>query len=154
MQIRASFALGGATAGEKTGRAMETHMLTAAVTLVSLLVYFWMGLRVGQGRSRFGVSAPATTGHPDFERLFRAHQNTLEWLPVYLASLWLFAFYVSELWAAILGLLWIVGRVIYGVSYAKAAEARSTGFMIQALAVAVLLFGALIGLIMLWVRTH
>ncbi|MGE5500499.1 MAG: MAPEG family protein [Ignavibacteriales bacterium] len=133
---------------------METHTLTAAVTLVSLLVYFWLGLRVGRGRSLFGVAAPATTGHPDFERLFRAHQNTLEWLPLYLASLWLFAFYVSEVWAAALGLVWIVGRVLYGVSYAKAAEARSTGFGIQALATAVLLFGALIGVVRVWIVTH
>lgn len=133
---------------------METHLLTAAVTLVSLLVYAWMGMRVGQGRSKFGVSAPATAGHPDFERLFRAHQNTLESLPAYLASLWLFAFYVSEVWAAVLGLVWIVGRVIYGVSYAKAAESRSTGFMIQALAFLILLLGALVGVVMLWVRTH
>jgi uncharacterized membrane protein YecN with MAPEG domain len=133
---------------------METHMMTAAVTLVSLLVYFWMGLRVGRGRSQFGVAAPATTGHPDFERLFRAHQNTLEWLPLYLASLWLFAFYVSELWAAILGLVWIVGRVIYGLSYAKDASTRSTGFMIQALATGVLLFGALIGVIRVWMMTR
>lgn len=133
---------------------METHALTAAVTLVSLLVYFWMGLRVGRGRSRFSVTAPATTGHPDFERLFRAHQNTLEWLPLYLTSLWLFAIYVSEVWAAVLGVIWIVGRVLYGVSYAKAAESRSAGFGIQALAVAVLLFGALIGVIKLWVQTH
>jgi glutathione S-transferase len=133
---------------------METHALTAAVTLVSLLVYFWMGLRVGRGRSRFGVTAPATTGHPDFERLFRAHQNTLEWLPIYLASLWLFAFFVSEIWAAVLGLVWIAGRVLYGVSYAKAADARSSGFGIQALVTAVLLFGALIGVIKVWVQTH
>ena len=133
---------------------METHMLTAAVTLISLVVYFWMGLRVGQGRSRFGVSAPATSGHPDFERLFRVQQNTLEWLPIYLTSLWLFAFYVSEVWAAILGLVWIAGRVIYGMAYSKAAEGRSTGFMIQAAATGILLFGALAGVIKLWVATH
>lgn len=133
---------------------METHALTAVVTLASLLVYFWLGLRVAGGRSRFGVSAPATTGHPDFERLFRAHQNTLEWLPLYLTSLWLFAIFVSELWAAVLGLVWIVGRVVYGLSYAKAAEARSTGFGIQALATAVLLFGALIGAVRVWMMTH
>ena len=35
------------------------------------------------------------------------------------------------------------GRVLYLTGYSKAAEARSTGFGIQALATGVLLFGAL-----------
>lgn len=122
---------------------MQTHALTAIVTLLSLLVYFWMGLRVAGGRSKFAITAPATTGHPDFERLFRAHYNTLEWLVLYLPSLWLFAYYWSDMVAAALGAVWIVGRVLYGLGYAKEASARSLGFGIQALATAVLLFGAL-----------
>lgn len=122
---------------------MQTHSLTAIVTLLSLLVYVWMGVRVGGGRARFGVSAPATTGHPDFERLFRAQQNTLEWLPVYLVSLWLFAFYWNDLVAAALGVVWMAGRILYGLGYAREAGARGLGFSIQALAAAVLLFGAL-----------
>lgn len=122
---------------------METHSLVAIVTLLSLLVYVWLGVRVGGGRSKYGVAAPATTGHPDFERLFRAQQNTLEWLPIYLPSLWLFAFYWNDMVAAALGALWIVGRILYGLGYAKEASARSAGFGIQALATAALLFGAL-----------
>lgn len=122
---------------------MEAYGIVAAVTLVSLLVYLWMGLRVAQGRGKFGVTAPAISGHDDFERLFRAHQNTLEWLPMYLVSLWLFAIYWDAEVAAGLGVVWIAGRILYGLGYAKAASARSTGFMIQALAVAALLFGAL-----------
>ena len=122
---------------------MEAYGIVAAVTLVSLLVYLWMGLRVAEGRSKFGVTAPAISGHDDFERLFRAHQNTLEWLPMYLASLWLFAIYWNAEVAAGLGVVWIAGRILYGLGYAKAASARSTGFMIQALAVGALLFGAL-----------
>lgn len=122
---------------------METHALLAVVTLVSLLVYFWMGYRVGQGRSKYGISAPATSGHDDFERLFRSHQNTLEWLVLYLPSLWLFALYWSDTVAAILGVVWIIGRILYGLGYAKAAGSRGPGFLIQALAVGVLLFGAL-----------
>lgn len=122
---------------------MEAYGNVAAVTLVSLLVYLWMGLRVAQGRSKFGVTAPAINGHDDFERLFRAHQNTLEWLPMYLVSLWLFAIYWDAQVAAGLGVVWIVGRILYGLGYAKAAGSRSTGFMIQALAVGALLFGAL-----------
>jgi glutathione S-transferase len=123
---------------------MQNHSLVAIVTLLALLVYFYMSLRVGQGRGKYGVPAPATTGHPDFERAYRIHMNTLEWLPLFLVSLWLFAFaWGSDLIAAGIGLVWIIGRIVYMTGYTKAAEARSTGFGIQALATGVLLFGAL-----------
>jgi glutathione S-transferase len=119
------------------------HPLVALVTLLSLLVYFWMGLRVGGARGKFGVEAPATTGHPEFERYFRVHYNTLEWLVIYLPSLWLFAIYVNDLIAAAVGVVWIVGRILYATSYAKDPKTRGAGFGIQALSTGVLLFGAL-----------
>ncbi len=123
---------------------MLTYPLVAIVTLLALLVYFYMGLRVGQGRGKYGIAAPATTGHPDFERAYRIQMNTLEWLPMFLVSLWLFAAaWNSDIIAAGIGLVWIVGRILYLTGYSKAAEARSTGFGIQSLATAVLLFGAL-----------
>ncbi|HEV7157983.1 MAG TPA: MAPEG family protein [Caulobacteraceae bacterium] len=122
---------------------MLAHPWTALVTVLALLVYFYMGLRVGQGRSKYNIVAPAVSGHPEFERAFRIHANTLEWLPLFLVSLWLFSFYVGDLWAAGVGVLWIVGRVLYLAGYTKAAAARGPGFGIQALATAILLFGSL-----------
>jgi glutathione S-transferase len=133
---------------------VESHLLVAAVTLLSLLTYFWMALRVARARGRYGIAAPATTGHDDFERIFRSHQNTLEWLPMYLASLWLFAIYWDEAIATILGVIWIIGRILYGLGYAREARARSLGFMVQSLAVGVLLFGALGRVVWLWSQTH
>ena len=122
---------------------MEAYTLVAIVTILALLLYFFASLRVGQGRAKYGVAAPATTGHPEFERLFRVHANTLEWLVIFLPSLWLFALYWNDRVAAALGVVWIVGRWLYMTGYAKEASARSTGFGIQALATAVLIFGAL-----------
>ena len=123
---------------------MNVHPLVAIVTLLALLLYFYMGLRVGQGRSKYGVAAPAVTGNPDFERAYRIQMNTLEWLPIFLVSLWLFAAsWSSDLIAAAIGLVWILGRILYLTGYSRAAEARGPGFGIQALATAVLLFGAL-----------
>ena len=130
---------------------MKSYALVGIVTLLSLLLYFYMGLRVGQGRAKFDVPAPAILGNPDFERLFRVQANTLEWLPIYLVSLWLFALYWDSRVAAALGVLWIVGRVLYMTGYSRAAAARSTGFLIQTLATAILLFGALGRLIWLLV---
>ncbi|ODT85139.1 MAPEG family protein [Phenylobacterium sp. SCN 70-31] len=122
---------------------MPSHAYVAIVTLLALLTYFWMGLQVGRARGRSGIAAPAMTGDPVLERAIRAHVNTLEWLPLFLVPLWLFAIYWSDLVAAIVGLVWIVGRILYQRGYVADPRKRELGFMIQALAVAVLLFGSL-----------
>jgi glutathione S-transferase len=133
---------------------MLNYPLVAIVTLLSLLLYFVMSARVGRGRLKYNIEAPAVVGNPNFERDYRIQMNTLEWLPIFLPSLWLFAIaWGSDRIAAAIGLVWIVGRVLYLNGYAKAANARSPGFAVQALATAVLLFGALGRLIMLAV-TH
>jgi glutathione S-transferase len=119
---------------------------TAVVTLLALLLYFYMSLNVGRARVKFGVKAPATSGHPDFERVYRVHMNTLEWMPIFLPALWLFAIYVSDFVAAALGIVWIVGRVVYMIGYTDAAEKRDIGFGIQSVASGILLVGALIGI--------
>jgi uncharacterized membrane protein YecN with MAPEG domain len=116
---------------------------TAIVTLLALLAYVWMGVRVGAARRTSGIDAPAMSGDPMLERYLRVQGNTLEWLPIFLGSLWLFAHYWGDLPAAILGLVWIVGRVLYALGYSAAADKRELGFMVQLVATAVLLFGAL-----------
>jgi len=120
---------------------------TALVTVLVILFYIYVGYRVPLARQKFGVKAPATTGNPDFERVFRVHMNMLEWMPVFLPLLWLFAFYVSDIWAAVLGLAWIAARTFYMVSYTQAADKRGPGFGLQALVCLVLLIGAVVGIV-------
>ena len=120
---------------------------TALVTVLAILFYFSTSAGVARARQKFGVPAPAMTGNPDFERVFRVQMNTLEWMPIFLPALWLFALYVGDKWAAGLGVIWIAGRMLYMVRYAQAAERRGPGFMIQALVCGVLLIGALIGIV-------
>lgn len=122
---------------------MQSHAYVAIVSLLALLTYFWMGLQVASARGKSGIQAPAMTGDPLLERTIRAHYNTLEWLPLFLVPLWLFAIYWNDLIAAAVGLVWIVGRIIYQRGYVAEPGKRSTGFLIQSLAVAVLLFGSL-----------
>jgi uncharacterized membrane protein YecN with MAPEG domain len=122
---------------------MIAHRWTALVTLLALLTYFWMSTRVPLARRKCGISAPAMTGDPLLERTIRAHYNTLEWLPIFLVSLWLFAIYWNEWVAAGLGVVWILGRILYATGYYADAQKREPGFIVQALATAVLLFGAL-----------
>ena len=123
------------------------YLWTSLVTILAVCVYAWSGARVAQARRLHHVKAPATTGDPAFERAFRAQQNTLEWMPIFLPLLWLFAFHVGDVWAALIGLVWVGGRVVYVQGYARAAEARSQGFAIQALACAALLGGDVIALL-------
>ncbi|MEO8813508.1 MAG: MAPEG family protein [Caulobacteraceae bacterium] len=132
---------------------MPNHALVGIVTLLALLLYAFMGVRVGRARSTYSVPAPATTGNADFERVFRVQANTLEWLPIFLVALWLFAIYWNDRVAALLGLVWIVGRILYMTGYAREARARSLGFTIQMAAAAILLFGALGRLIWIAVQT-
>lgn len=121
----------------------QSHALVAIVTLLSLLVYVWMILRIGGARRRTGIDAPAMTGDPELERHLRVQANTVEWLVIYLPALWLFAIYWNDLVAAALGVIWMIGRVVYALGYAADPKKRELGFIIQALATAVLLFGAL-----------
>lgn len=116
---------------------------TAIVTCVAILFYFFTTIQVSKARTASGIKAPAISGNPDFERVFRVQMNTLEWMPIFLPSLWLFAFYINDALAAALGLVWIAGRVLYMTGYSQAAAKRGLGFGIQAVAATLLWLGAL-----------
>ncbi len=118
------------------------YHFTALVTCLAILVYFASSILVSKARIKYGVKLPAISGNTDFERVFRAHMNTLEWLPIFLPSLWLFAIYIGDSGAAALGAVWVVGRILYVLGYARAVEKRGPGFAIQSLATIALWLGA------------
>ena len=113
---------------------MLTLPLTSLITLAAIILFFVMALRVAKARGTYGVPAPATSGDPIFERHFRVQMNTLEWLAMFLPALWLGAVWHSDVVAAGLGLVWIVGRIIYMVAYVADPKTRSLGFVVQMLA--------------------
>jgi uncharacterized membrane protein YecN with MAPEG domain len=115
-------------------------------TALALLLYLILSFNVGRARVRYRVPAPAMTGNPAFERVFRVQQNTLEQLVLFLPSLWLFARFVSETWAGIIGLVWVIGRLIYAWGYYRDAQKRRPGFGISIACSVVLLAGALVGM--------
>ena len=121
--------------------------LTAIVTCLAAAFYFFTTTQVSRARAAFGIKPPAISGDPGFERVFRVQMNTLEWMPIFLPSVWLFAIYVSDPIAALIGLVWIVGRILYMTGYSQAPEKRRRGFGIQATAAVVLWAGALFGII-------
>ena len=119
--------------------------LVYGTILLALLEYIVMAALVGRARAKHGVRAPAMTGHPAFERANRVHVNTLENLIIFVPAVWIFATYLSPLYAAILGGLFVVARALYAVGYLKAAEKRSVGAGITGIVNTILVAGGLIG---------
>jgi len=115
------------------------------VMLLALLEYFGFMVAVGRARYRYGVKAPATTGNEDFERVYRVQMNTLEMLAIFLPALWSFAIFISPVWAAGLGIVFIVGRLLYFTGYTKSADKRSLGFGLSMFPTLFLLVGGLFG---------
>ena len=122
---------------------MERYYLVALVTLACSLMLFGMATFVARTHGKTGILPPTMTGHPDLENAVRGHMNTIEWFAIFLPSMWLFAIYWNVNWAAALGAIWIVGRILYFVGYTKAPNKRFAGFGIQGAAALALLFGAL-----------
>jgi glutathione S-transferase len=125
---------------------------TPIVTLLAIVCYFVFATQVAIAHGKFGVKLPATAGNPDFERVFRAHVNMLEWMPTFLVPLWLCAIYFSDAVAAMLGLIWIGGRILYFVGYSKAVEKRLPGFFVQSTACILLFIGAIVGTVIYALR--
>jgi glutathione S-transferase len=117
------------------------------VTALALLQFMVFGFKVAKARGRYGVAAPAVAGNQTFERYFRVQQNTLEQLIVFLPALYLFSRYYSPLVAAALGVIYLIGREIYAMTYVKDPKKREAGYVLTVLPMAVLIFGSLFGAI-------
>jgi glutathione S-transferase len=130
------------------------HAPVALVTLLALLLYIWMVMRVGAARGRLGVEAPAVTGNPEFERHFRVQANTTEGLILFLPSLWIFALYLNDWVAAAFGVVWLVGRFLYMNAYVRDPKTRSMGFGVQAIGMLGLLLGGLGAVIWNLLKTY
>ncbi len=109
---------------------MTDHPLTTAATLLIVLLMFGTATNVGHARAKYGIKAPATTGNEYFERAYRVQLNTMEWALIFLPTLWVFACFVSDLYAFVAALAGLTGRVLYAVSYQHDPASRSLGFML------------------------
>jgi len=121
------------------------QQLPALVVLLAVLLLFGTLSVAGFARGKYGIKAPATTGHPAFERAYRVQMNTLESTVLFLPTLWLAARYGFAGWAGVAGLVWIAGRVWYAVAYLQDASRRGGGFMLAMLGWAAVMLMAVIG---------
>jgi glutathione S-transferase len=119
--------------------------LPAIVTGLALIEYMYFSFQVGMGRGKYGVAAPATSGNEQWERLYRVQQNTLEQLMVFLPALWLFAWFISPTIGALIGVAFLIGRIMYFLGYVADPGKRGAGFLIGFVACVILLLGGIGG---------
>jgi uncharacterized membrane protein YecN with MAPEG domain len=122
-----------------------TMALVELITVLALLQFLYFGILVGKARERYGVKAPAVTGNEIFERYLRVQMNTLELLILLLPALWIATSYVAAYWVALLGVVYLIGRLIYLRAYIAEPSRRSLGFTISSVPILALLAIDLIG---------
>lgn len=124
------------------GVAVATLIVVLAAIEVMVL-----GFLVGKARGTYGVKAPATSGHPDWERVNRAHQNSIEQLVVFIPLFLAYCFHVGQTTGIGLGVVFLIARVLYARGYIQQAERRSVGAFLTFAVQAWLAIGAVIGLV-------
>lgn len=118
------------------------------MVLVALIEYMFFSMMVGKARVDGKVDAPAVSGNPHFERVFRVQQNTMEQLVVFIPAILLFANYWPELIGLILGIVFVIGRFLFYRSYVADPKTRTIGFLLTFFPNAILVIGALVGVIL------
>lgn len=120
------------------------------IALLAVFQFLVFGYLVGAQRRESGLKAPQMTGHEGFERSYRVQVNTLECLIGFLPVFLLAANYWPTILIAPLGVIYLVGRVLYRQAYVKDPASRGPGFILSMLPIAVLLalacFGAFLAL--------
>ena len=128
-------------------------ILVVLIITLAVIEYIVFSALVGRARAQYGIEAPAITGNPQFERYFRVQQNTLEQLASFIPALLVFSWSAENVgWpgyniAAGLGLIWIVGRMLYANSYIKDPNSRVVGMMMTMLPTMFMLLGALVSIL-------
>jgi uncharacterized membrane protein YecN with MAPEG domain len=126
---------------------MHDFQWPALITIATVVLHFALAWNVATARAKYGIEVPAISGNADFERVFRVHMNTIENTIMFLPALWLFAAYVSGMWSAMLGIVWIVARVWYAIAYQQSAAKRGPPFGLSTFVFVVLTLGAAWGVV-------
>ena len=115
------------------------------VGALAVLQFFFFGFMTGAARRKSGLKAPAVTGHPDFERMYRVQMNTLETIVAFLPALFIAAQYWSPVVMSVIGLVYIIGRFIYWRAYISDPKKRGLGFMLSMFPTFILITLSIVG---------
>jgi uncharacterized membrane protein YecN with MAPEG domain len=129
--------------------AAPATLLTAAATVLAILISVWTAILVARTRARTRIEAPAMTGSPELERALRIQGNTLEQFAIFVPALWLAAIYFQGWIPAALGLVWCAGRIIYAIAYGDRRQ-RFPGFALTIFPTLILVILAAIGIFNAW----
>jgi glutathione S-transferase len=122
--------------------------LVEIVMVLALLQYLAFGVLVTRARSRYGIQGSAVSGHEMFVRYYRVQMNTLEILVVLLPAMWLAAQYWPPLFVSGLGVVYLIGRVVFLRAYLSAPERRGVGFKLSMGSTVALLLAGLAGAVL------
>jgi glutathione S-transferase len=125
---------------------MQQYLYTSFITLLVVLLMFGLIFNVGRARGKYQVKAPAISGNEFFERAYRVQMNTIENVLMFLPALWLYAIYIGDKGAGDSGVIWLIARVWYAISYQKNPTKRGLGFLVSILVIAGLWTGAAYGI--------
>jgi glutathione S-transferase len=118
------------------------------VTVLALILFGVVTANVGRARAKFKIMPPQMSGDPEFERVLRVQQNTLEQIVLFLPTLWIFATVINPIAAASLGAIWVIGRILYAWGYYQAVEKRALGFVISLFTTLAMLLISLGGIVL------
>tara|TARA_B100001057_G_scaffold244831_1_gene245082 strand:- start:699 stop:1082 length:384 start_codon:yes stop_codon:yes gene_type:complete len=120
------------------------------VLMLILLQTLYFGIEVGRARQRLRIEAPAVSGNDEFDRYFRAHQNSLEQLIVFLPAVLVAAYLGYSITCVVCGVFYLVGRAIYFRSYVKDPKKRTLGFVLSFFSTVILIMTSLVSSILIF----
>ena len=128
---------------------MDTYPLTSLITLSLVVLGWWLSMRVFRARSDFAdpvtntalFHSPEIYSDRNFMIAYRNQMNFLENLILFLPTMWIFAYSVSDGLAAVIGSGYVMGRVLYARNYPR-DYAHARGFQISLACLVFLLVGA------------
>lgn len=130
-------------------------LVAMTITILALIQLIYFGALVGYARGKYEVKAPAVSGNEIFERYYRVQMNSIEQILQFLPALWIASTLalVAYYWIALLGGIYLVGRLIYQRSYVAEPGSRSLGFNMTALPVVALIIIDVVGIVQGWMHS-
>lgn len=110
--------------------------------------------KVYNARTKYKIEFPAVTGNTNFERVFRAQQNTLEWFPVFATALWGSSLFFHQVPSALCGVVYLYSRHKYFKDYSASVEARVPGFILGVKCMQIMLVMSAAGFVTVLLRRH
>ena len=132
---------------------MDTWAWGSLITVLAAVEVLVLGFLVGRGRATYAVPAPAMSGHPAWERLNRAHQNSLEQLVLFVPLFTAYFLHVGMQTGIAVGIVFLIARILYAVGYIRDAKRRELGAWLTAAVQVWLAIGAIVGLVVKLART-